>query len=62
MALAAANVLLDLRHHEKALLEGEYIPLDENNPQRAFLPRYKNEALLVGVEYVGPQHKTSDWI
>jgi alpha-glucosidase len=40
--------LLDLRHHEKVLLEGEYIPLDENNPNvLSFLRRFKNEAVLV---------------
>jgi alpha-glucosidase len=40
--------LLDLRHHEKALLEGEYIPLDENNPNvLSFLRRVNNEAVLV---------------
>jgi len=40
--------LLYLRHHEKALLEGEYIPLDENNPNvLSFLRRFKNEAVLV---------------
>ena len=40
--------LLDLRHHEKALLEGEYIPLDENNPNvLSFLRRFNNEAVLV---------------
>jgi alpha-glucosidase len=40
--------LLKLRHDEKALLEGEYIPLDENNPNvLSFLRRYKNEAVLV---------------
>lgn len=40
--------LLDLRHHEKALLEGEYIPLDENNPNvLSFLRRFENEAVLV---------------
>ena len=40
--------LLDLRRHEKALLEGEYIPLDENNPNvLSFLRRSNNEAVLV---------------
>ena len=40
--------LLDLRHHEKALIEGEYIPLDENNPNvLSFLRRFRNEAVLV---------------
>jgi alpha-glucosidase len=40
--------LLDLRHHEKALIEGEYIPLDENNPNvLSFLRRFRSEAVLV---------------
>ncbi len=40
--------LLDLRHHEKALIEGEYIPLDENNSNvLSFLRRFRNEAVLV---------------
>lgn len=40
--------LLDFRHHEKALIEGEYIPLDENNPNvLSFLRRFRNEAVLV---------------
>jgi alpha-glucosidase len=40
--------LLDLRHHEKALIDGEYIPLDENNPNvLSFLRRFRNEAVLV---------------
>lgn len=40
--------LLELRHHERALIEGEYIPLDENNPNvLSFLRRFRNEAVLV---------------
>ena len=40
--------LLDLRHHELALIEGEYVPLDENNPNvLSFLRQFKNEAVLV---------------
>ena len=40
--------LLQLRQHEKALIEGEYIPLDENNPNvLSFLRRFRNEAVLV---------------
>jgi alpha-glucosidase len=40
--------LLFLRHHEKALMEGEYIPLDEANPNvLSFIRRFRNEAVLV---------------
>jgi alpha-glucosidase len=40
--------LLYLRHHEKALLEGEYIALDESNPNvLSFLRRYRNDGVLV---------------
>jgi glycosidase len=40
--------LLALRHHEPALLEGEYIPLNEDDSNvLAYLRKYKNEAVLV---------------
>jgi alpha-glucosidase len=40
--------LLALRHTEPALLEGNYIPLNENDPNvLAYLRQYKNEAILV---------------
>ena len=40
--------LLFLRHHEKALMEGQYIPLDESNPNvLSFLRRLEHEAVLV---------------
>jgi len=46
--------LLFLRHHEKALLEGEYIPLDESNPYvLSFLRRYQGEAVLVALNMSG---------
>ncbi|HVH50054.1 MAG TPA: alpha-glucosidase, partial [Candidatus Bathyarchaeia archaeon] len=40
--------LLYLRHHENALLDGNYIPLTETDPAViSFLRRYKDEAVLV---------------
>jgi alpha-glucosidase len=46
--------LLFLRHHEKALLNGEYIPLDESNPNvLSFLRRSPGEAVLVVLNMSG---------
>jgi alpha-glucosidase len=40
--------LLALRHQDRALLDGEYIPLNENDPNvLSYLRRYKDEAVLV---------------
>ncbi len=40
--------LLALRHHEPALLDGDYVALDEGNSDvLSYLRRYKNEAVLV---------------
>ena len=50
--------LLYLRHHEKALLEGEYISLDENNPNvLSFLRRFKDEVVLVVLNMSGSLQK-----
>ncbi len=50
--------LLFLRHHEEALLDGEYIPLNENSPNvLSFLRRYKNEAVLVILNMSGSLQK-----
>jgi len=46
--------LLFLRHHEKALLDGEYIPLDESNPNvLSFLRRSPGETVLVVLNMSG---------
>jgi alpha-glucosidase len=46
--------ILHLRHSEKALLEGRYIPLDERSPSvLSFLREYGNEAVLVVVNMSG---------
>jgi glycosidase len=40
--------LLALRHKEPALLEGEYLAIDENDPNvLTYVRRYKDEAILV---------------
>ncbi len=40
--------LLALRHHEPALLYGDYLALNQDNPNvLSYLRRYKNEAVLV---------------
>jgi alpha-glucosidase len=40
--------LLTLRHHEQALLDGDYVALNQDNPKvLSYLRRYKNEAVLV---------------
>src|SRR5260370_25496327 len=40
--------LLSLRHKEPALLDGNYVPLNENDPNfLTYVRRYKDEAILV---------------
>jgi alpha-glucosidase len=40
--------LLALRHQERALLNGDYVALNQDNPDvLSYLRRYKNEAVLV---------------
>src|SRR5260221_11805950 len=40
--------LLELRHKEPALLEGNYVALNESDPNvLTYVSRYKNEAILV---------------
>src|SRR5215469_4620540 len=52
--------LLALRHTDPALLEGEYAPLNESDPNvLAYLRRYKNEAVLVVLNMSSSEHKTS---
>jgi glycosidase len=52
--------LLYLRHQEKALIEGEYIPLDENNPNPlSFLRRFKNEGVLVVLNMSATEQKAT---
>ena len=50
--------LLSLRHTDPALLEGEYVPLNENDPNvLSYLRRYKNEAVLVVLNMSSSEQK-----
>jgi alpha-glucosidase len=50
--------LLLLRHSEKSLLDGEYVPLNESNPSvLSYLRRYKDEAVLVVLNMAGSAQK-----
>ena len=52
--------LLALRHTDSALLEGEYVPLNDSYPNvLAYLRRYKNEAVLVVLNMSSSEQKTS---
>lgn len=51
--------LLTLRHKEPALLDGSYIPLNENDPNvLAYVRQYKNEAILVVLNMSATEQKT----
>ena len=46
--------LLMLRHHQPALLDGDYVPLNEDDPNvLSYLRRYKDEAVLVVLNMSG---------
>jgi glycosidase len=50
--------LLALRHQNRALLDGEYVPLNENDPNvLSYLRRYKSEAVLVALNMSAAPHK-----
>jgi len=52
--------LLSLRHTDPALLEGEYVPLNEDDDNvLSYLRRYKNEAVLVVLNMSDTEHKVS---
>lgn len=52
--------LLSLRHTDSALLEGEYVPLNQNDANvLAYLRRYKNEAVLVVLNMSSSEQKAS---
>jgi alpha-glucosidase len=52
--------LLALRHQEAALLEGEYIPLNEDQPNVvSYLRRYKDEAVLVVLNMSGTEQRVN---
>jgi alpha-glucosidase len=49
--------LLALRHTDAALAEGEYVALNENDPNViSYLRRYKNEAVLVALNMSNTEH------
>src|SRR5438132_4670055 len=52
--------VLALRHQNRVLLAGEYIALDENNPNvLSYLRRYKNDAVLVVLNMSGTEQQVS---
>ncbi len=52
--------LLALRHQDAALREGEYVPLNEDQPNVvSYLRRYKNQAVLVVLNMSGMGQKVS---
>ncbi len=52
--------LLALRHKNAALLDGSYVPLNENDPNViSYLRRYKDDAVLVVINMSGQPQKTS---
>jgi alpha-glucosidase len=52
--------LLTLRHQDPSLREGEYIPLNEDQPNVvSYLRRYKNQAVLVVLNMSGTKQKIS---
>jgi len=52
--------LLKLRHQNPALLEGEYVPLNQDDPNvLSYLRRYKDEAVLVVLNMSGSAQKVS---
>ena len=52
--------LLALRHQNRVLLDGEYIALNENNPNVvSYLRRYKNDAVLVVLNMSGTEQQVS---
>jgi alpha-glucosidase len=52
--------VLSLRHNEPTLEDGDYIALNENDPNvLSYLRRYKNEAMLVALNMSGSPQKIS---
>jgi alpha-glucosidase len=52
--------LLSLRHYSKPLLDGEYIALNESDPNViSYLRRYKGDAMLVVINMSGSDQKVS---
>jgi len=52
--------VLALRHTNQALLDGDYVPLNENDQSvLSYLRSYKNEAILVALNMSGTEQKTT---
>lgn len=52
--------LLALRHQDRALLDGEYLPLNQNDPNvLAYIRHYKDEYVLVALNMSGSAQKVS---
>jgi len=52
--------LLALRHQNRALLDGEYVPLNQEDPNvLSYLRRYKDETVLVALNMSGTPQKVS---
>ena len=52
--------LLTLRHTNQALLDGDYVALNENNPNvMSYLRRYKDQAVLVVLNMSDEPQKAS---
>jgi glycosidase len=52
--------VLTLRHTNKALLDGDYVALNENDPNvYTYLRRYKNQAVLVVLNMSDSPQKVS---
>jgi alpha-glucosidase len=52
--------LLALRHQDRALLDGDYVALNQDNPNvLSYLRRYKNEAVLVVLNMTGTAQQVS---
>ena len=52
--------LLALRHTNSALLDGDYVPLNENDPHViSYLRRYKDDAVLVAINMSAAPQKVS---
>ena len=56
--LSLYRQLLELRHKEPALLEGDYLALNENDPNvLSYVRRYKDEAILVVLNMSATEQK-----
>ena len=52
--------VLALRHQNRALLDGDYVALNENDPNViSYLRRYKDQAVLVAINMSGSEQKAS---